>query len=353
MRVAISTGLGQGNREDAVGYVLEAERFGVSSVWSSEAWGTDAVTPLAYLAARTRSIKLGTSIMQVGPRSPALIAMTALSLAALSDDRFILGLGASGPQVMEGWHGVRYHPPLTRLRETVEIVRMALRGERVVYRGQVYELPLPDGEGRALKAGAPPREVPIYLATLGPRSLEVTGAIADGWLASSFMPDRAEAFFEPMRRGAAQAGRTFDAIDRHGGGVVAFGDDLDRLIAPRKPGFAFEIGAMGSRDHNFYKEAYARQGYRAVVEQVQALWLDRRRDEAAALIPDEFVQQANLLGTEEMVKQRIRVYRDAGITTLHVAPQGETLAERLATLGRFMDLVGNVNAEEPAPPARR
>jgi F420-dependent oxidoreductase-like protein len=345
MRVAVSTGLGQGNRDEAVSYVLEAERLGVSSVWSSEAWGTDAVTPLAYLAARTRQIKLGTSIMQSGTRSPALIAMTALTLAALSDDRFLLGLGTSGPQVIEGWHGVRYRPAVTRLRETVEIVRMAVRGERVVYRGKVYELPLPDGEGRALKAAAAPRHVPIYLATLGPRSLEMTGAIADGWLASAFMPDHAEAFFEPMRRGAEAAGRSFDAIDRHGGGVVAFGDDLDRLIAPRKPGFAFEIGAMGSRDRNFYKEAYERQGYAEVVQQVQELWLDRRRDEAAALIPDEFVLRANLLGTEEMVKQRIRVYRDAGVTTLHVSPQGETLGERLQTLGRLMDLVNTVNRE--------
>jgi F420-dependent oxidoreductase-like protein len=345
MRVAVSTGLGHGDRDEAVSYVLEAERLGVSSVWSSEAWGTDAVTPLAYLAARTRHIKLGTSIMQSGTRSPALIAMTALTLAALSDDRFLLGLGTSGPQVIEGWHGVRYRPAVTRLRETVEIVRMAVRGERVVYRGKVYELPLPDGEGRALKAAAAPRDVPIYLATLGPRSLEMTGAIADGWLASAFMPDHAEAFFAPMRRGAEAAGRSFDAIDRHGGGVVAFGDDLDRLIAPRKPGFAFEIGAMGSRDRNFYKEAYERQGYAEVVQQVQRLWLERRRDEAAALIPDEFVLRANLLGTEEMVKQRIGVYRDAGVTTLHVSPQGETLGERLQTLGRLMDLVNAANRE--------
>jgi F420-dependent oxidoreductase-like protein len=326
--------------------VLEAERLGVSSVWSSEAWGNDAVTPLAYLAARTRAIKLGTSIVQVGTRSPALIAMTALTLAALSDDRFILGLGTSGPQVIEGWHGVRYRFPVTRLRETVEIVRMALRGERVIYRGKVYELPLPDGEGRALKVAATPRAVPIYLATLSPRSLELTGTIADGWLASAFMPDHAEAFFEPMRRGAESAGRAFAAIDRHAGGVVAFGDDLDRLIAPRKPGFAFEIGAMGSRDHNFYKEAYERQGYGPLVQQVQTLWREHRRDEAAATIPDDFVLRANLLGTEEMVTQRLRVYRDAGVTTLHASPEGRTLAERVETLGRLMDLVKRVNSEE-------
>jgi alkanesulfonate monooxygenase SsuD/methylene tetrahydromethanopterin reductase-like flavin-dependent oxidoreductase (luciferase family) len=251
---------------------------------------------------------------------------------------------------MEGWHGVRYRPAVTRLRETVEIVRMAARGERVVFHGQVYDLPLPNGEGRALRTSAVPREIPIYLATLSPRSLAMTGAIADGWLASAFMPDHAEAFFEPMRRGAQAAGRSFDAIDRHGGGVVAFGDDLDRLIAPRKPGFAFEIGAMGSREHNFYKEAYERQGYGEVVERVQALWLEHRRDEAARLIPDDFVLKANLLGTEAMVKERIGVYRDAGITTLHVAPDGRTLGERLETLGRLMDLVRAVG--HPIRPAR-
>jgi F420-dependent oxidoreductase-like protein len=346
MRVAIGAGLGR-NRDEAVAYILEAERLGVDSVWAGEAWGTDAVTPLAYLAAKTSRIKLGTSIMQVGSRSPALIAMTAVSLAGLSDDRFILGLGTSGPQVIEGWHGVRFNPPLARLRETVAIVRMALRGERVTYAGKVYNLPLPDGEGRALKLSAEPRSVPIYLATLGPRSLEATGAIADGWIASSFMPDHAEAFFAPMRRGAEQAGRSFEAIDRVAGGVVAFSDDLERLIAPRKPGFAFEIGAMGSREHNFYKDAYERQGYADLVQRVQALWFERRRDEAAALIPDEFVLQANLLGTEQMVKQRLRVYRDAGITTLQVSPDGNTAAERLQTLGQLMDLVQAVNAESP------
>jgi F420-dependent oxidoreductase-like protein len=346
MRVAIGAGLGR-NRDEAVAYILEAERLGVDSVWAGEAWGTDAVTPLAYLAAKTSRIKLGTSIMQVGSRSPALIAMTAVSLAGLSDDRFILGLGTSGPQVIEGWHGVRFNPPLARLRETVAIVRMALRGERVTYAGKVYNLPLPDGEGRALKLSAEPRSVPIYLATLGPRSLEATGAIADGWIASSFMPDHAEAFFAPMRRGAEQAGRSFEAIDRVAGGVVAFSDDLERLIAPRKPGFAFEIGAMGSREHNFYKDAYERQGYADLVQRVQALWFERRRDEAAALIPDEFVLQANLLGTEQMVKQRLRVYRDAGITTLQVSPDGNTAAERLQTLGQLMDLVQTVNAESP------
>jgi alkanesulfonate monooxygenase SsuD/methylene tetrahydromethanopterin reductase-like flavin-dependent oxidoreductase (luciferase family) len=178
----------------------------------------------------------------------------------------------------------------------------------------------------------------------------MTGELADGWIASSFMPEHAGVFVDAIRRGAERAGRSFADLDLHAGGVVAFSDDLDRLIAPRKPGFAFEIGAMGSPGRNFYKNAYARQGYADLAERVQALWLERRRDEAAALIPDEFVITSNLLGTDDMVRQRIRVYRDAGVTTIRVSPAGETPLERLETLGRFMRLVNEVNAE-PTPAA--
>nr|WP_322797263.1 LLM class F420-dependent oxidoreductase [Tepidiforma sp.] len=347
MRVAISFGPGPGGWEESLAFAREAERLGVDSAWTSEAWGFDAVTPLALLAGQTSRLRLGTGILQAGTRTPALVAMTALTLASISGGRFILGLGSSGPQVIEGWHGIPFRAPLQRLRETVEIVRLAISGERLTYSGNHYTLPLPGGEGRPLRTSAPPAPVPIYLATLGPRALEVTGEIADGWIASSFMPTRARPFFDAIRRGTERAGRSLEDFDVVAGGVVAFGDDLERLIAPRKPGFAFEIGAMGSREHNFYKDAYARQGYAELVERVQALWLDRRREEAAALIPDAFVLEANLLGTDAMVRERIRAYRDAGVTTIQVAPEGTSLGERLETLGRFMDLVEAVNAEPP------
>lgn len=345
--VKVATGFGatRAGWDEGVSWVLEAEKLGVDSVWTSETWGFDAVTPLAYLAGKTSKVRLGTSIMQAGTRTPAAVAMTALTMASLSGGRFILGLGNSGPQVIEGWHGVRFDRPLQRLRELVEIVRLAASGERLTYNGKVYELPLPGGEGRALKTSAPPAQIPIYLATLGPRSLEVTGAIADGWLASSFTADNSAPLMGAIRRGAERAGRDFDTIERQAGGVVAFGDDLDRLIAPRKSGFAFEIGAMGSKEHNFYKDAYAMQGFGEAVDKVQALWFDRRRDEAAAAVPDELVVKANLLGTETMVKGRIRAYRDAGITSISVSPEGESLAERIETLGRFMALVKEVNGE--------
>lgn len=347
--VKIATGFGSGRGwDEAVSWVLEAEKLGVESVWTAEAWGFDAVTPLAYLAGKTETIKLGTSIMQAGTRTPALVAMTALTLQSLSNGRFMLGLGNSGPQVIEGWHGLPFDRPLQRMRELVEIVRMACSGERVSYNGKVYELPLPGGEGRALKTSAPPAHVPIYLATLGPRSLEVTGEIADGWLASSFTADNSKPLLDALKRGAAKAGRDFATIERQAGGVVQFGDDLEKLIAPRKAGFAFEIGAMGSPEHNFYKDAYVMQGFGEAADRVQALWLQRKREEAAQAVPDELVIKANLLGTEAMVKDRIRAYRDAGITSISVAPEGDSLAGRLDTLGRFMALVKEVNAEQPA-----
>ena len=344
LKVSVGLGLRDEDWEGMVSWATECERLGVDSIWNAETLGFDAATPLAFLAARTSTIKLGTGIMQVGARTPAAVAMTALSLASMSGDRFMLGLGTSGPQVIEGWHGVPFARPYTRLRETVEIVRLATSGERLAYEGKAFQLPLPGGEGRAIRPSAPARHVPIYLATLGPRSLELTGELADGWIASSFMPEHAEVFLKHIRVGVERAGRSFDEIDRRAGGVVQFGD-LDELIPPRKPGFAFEMGAMGSPEHNFYRDAYARQGYEELTQEVLKLWLDRRRDEAAALIPDEFVTSSNFLGSEDQVRDRIRAYRNNGITTLSPAPAGDTLEERLTTLGRFMDLVAEVNAE--------
>ena len=345
LKIAVGIGLANEDWEQSATWIREAERLGVDSAWTGEAWGFDAATPLAFLAARTSTIRLGTGILQAGSRSPANIAMTVLSLASMSGDRFSLGLGTSGPQVIEGWHGVPFNPAVTRLRETVEIIRIATSGERLSYSGKVYQLPLPGGEGKPLRSGAKPRRIPIYLATLGPKSLQMTGEIADGWIASSFMPDHADVFLDHIAAGASRAGRQLSELDLQAGGVVAFSDDLDRLIAPRKPGFAFEIGAMGSPSQNFYARAYHRQGYGELTRRVQELWHDRRREEAAQLIPDDFVLKSNLLGTHEMVKDRIRVYRDAGVTTLRVEPEGKTFDERLETLGRLMELAREVNAE--------
>jgi alkanesulfonate monooxygenase SsuD/methylene tetrahydromethanopterin reductase-like flavin-dependent oxidoreductase (luciferase family) len=229
------------------------------------------------------------------------------------------------------------------MRETAEIVRRAVRGERLEYSGSVYTLPLPGGEGKALRSAAKPQPgIPIYLATLSPKSLAMTGEIADGWLGTSFMPDHARIFFDHIATGAARAGRTLAALDLQAGGVVAFGDDLGPLIAPRKPGLAFSLGAMGSRQHNFYNDAYKRAGYVDVATEVQRLWLDGKREEAAARVPDELVLKTNLLGTEKMVRERLVKYREAGITTLRVEPAADDIETRVSTLGRLMDLVREI-----------
>ncbi|MGB2695213.1 MAG: LLM class F420-dependent oxidoreductase [Dehalococcoidia bacterium] len=349
MRVSITVGAVGAARddwEDVATFVQEAERLGVHSVWSAEAWGNDAVTPLAYLAAKTTRIMLGTGIMQAGTRTPALVAMTAMTMESLSQGRFIVGLGASGPQVIEGWHGIPFKQPLQRMREIIEIMRLVSSGERVSYKGKIYELPLPGGEGKPLRASSTPREhIPVYLATLGPKSLEMTGELADGWLGTSFMPEHADVFFDHIRAGAERAGRSFDDIDLQAGGTVAFSDDVDGLIQRRKQGLAFTLGAMGSRQHNFYNAAFQRAGYQDVAVEVQKLWLDGKRDEAAQRVPDELAVKTNLLGTEDMVKERLRTYRDAGVITLRVDPIGRNVKERLETLARTVDLVNAVNQE--------
>src|SRR5712692_3697019 len=345
MQLAITFAPAKDDWQAAVSYAIEAERLGIDMIWSVETWGYDAATPLAYLAAKTSRIHLGTGIMQIGARTPAMTAMTAMSLASLSDGRFMLGLGVSGPQVMEGWHGVRFARPLQRTREVIDVVRMVTRGERLAYHGQIYELPLPGGEGKALVSSARPQpDIPIYLATLGPKSLELTGELASGWLGTSFIPEHASLFFDSIAAGAQRAGRSLADLDLQvAAGVVAFSDDVERLIPPRKPGLAFTLGAMGSREHNFYNDTYRRMGYADVALEVQNLWLNKQRDAAAALVPDELVLKTNLIGTEDTVRQRLRVYQAAGVTTLRVEPDGKTPDECLTTLARLMDLVKEVS----------
>src|SRR5690348_9085146 len=341
MKLAITFAPVKDNWQAAVDYAIEAERLGIDMAWTAETWGYDGATPLAYLAAKTSRLRLGTGILQVGARTPALTAMTAMSLASLSGDRFLLGLGVSGPQVIEGWHGVRFARPLQRLRETIEIVRQITRGERLVYQGEIYQLPLPGGEGKELTSSVPPRpKLPVYLATLGPKSLELTGELADGWLGTSFIPEHASLFFDAIESGAARANRTLADLDLQvSAGVVSFSDDVEKLIPPRKPGLAFTLGAMGSREHNFYNETYRRMGYADTALEVQNLWLNRQRDAAIARVPDELVLKTNLLGTEDMIRERLRVYQATGVTTLRVEPDGKTLDTRLGTLARLVDLV--------------
>jgi F420-dependent oxidoreductase-like protein len=344
MKVAIGFGgPASGNRrdfEETLRFAVEAERLGVDSAWTAEAWGMDAVAPLAFLAARTTRLRLGTGILQVSARVPSMTAMTALTLANISGDRFLLGLGASGPQVVEGLHGVPFQRPLQRLRETVEIARMAFRGERLEYSGRHTVLPLPGGQGKALRLAQPANPgIPIYLATLSPAGLALCGELADGWLGTSFTPEHADAHLAHLAAGAARAGRKLADLDLCVGAAVAFAADPEPLIRRRKPHLAFTLGAMGSATTNFYNEAYRRGGFEEVAREVQQLWLAGRREEAAARVPDEMVMQTCLFGSEAAVAQRIRRYRDVGITTLRLEPLGEDTQARLDTLGRAVELV--------------
>jgi F420-dependent oxidoreductase-like protein len=345
MRVAIG---GAVLTADDVDFVVEAERLGAHSVWVPEAWGQDALTPLAYLAARTSRIRLGSGIAQIGARTPANLAMSALSLQALSGGRFLLGVGTSGPQVMEGWHGVRFSSPLAATRETIEIVRRVAAGEKLEYHGRVFDLPLPAGPGRAIRSMLPPAPVPLYIAALGPKNLALTGELADGWIGNAFLPECADAFLPFLDEGIARAGggRSRADLDLLMPVAAEFTDDVDEAAARHARGYAFTIGAMGSKDRNFYNAAFARQGFGDDVAAVQALWLAGRREEAAERVPLELGLKTNLLGTPAMVKARLRLYRAAGITTLQAKLAGP-LQHKLDTLAQLIDLVSEVNEEEP------
>ncbi len=351
LKVAVGIGgPASGGRRDwpeVVRFAVESERLGADFCWSAEAWGQDCVAPLAYLAARTQRMRLGTGIMQISARVPSMAAMTAMTMAAISGDRFVLGLGVSGPQVVEGLQGVAFGQPLGRLTEYLDILDLAFAGEPLAYRGSHYVLPRPGGEGKVLRlAQRAERKIPVYLAALGPRGLELTGARADGWLASTFIPEASAAFTDPIRRGARHAGRDLADLDLQAGGPVKFGTDLGPLLGEVKRSLAFRLGAMGSRAHNFYNLACQRAGFEAEALRVQDLWLDGRRAEAAEAVPDDVARRSAFVGTDEDVRDRLRAFRAAGITTVRAEPDGATTDEKLATLARFMDLVRELRSGE-------
>ncbi len=290
--------------------------MGVDVGWVVGVWDTDAATPLAHLAARTDRILPGAGVFQLGVRSAVMTAQTAGTLANLSDGRFLLGLGASGPEVIEGLHGVPFAYALARMRETLDVIDLALSGERVVYQGEHLRLPLPGGEGRALRLGArTDHPIPRYLAALSPKMLELTGERADGWLGTAFVLEGAGTFLRHLRAGAARAGRDLAALDICQGAEVAFARDeseLAGMVQARKPGLAFTLGGMGSATTNFYQRAYARQGFADVAAEAQRRWLAGDRRGAAAVIPDDMVLATTLIGTEEMVAARLQAWRKAG-----------------------------------------
>ncbi|MPY82091.1 MAG: LLM class flavin-dependent oxidoreductase [Actinophytocola sp.] len=328
-------------------FVVQAEKLGLDICWVAEAWGSDGPSALGYCAARTERMLLGSGVMQVGTRTPVAVAQAAITLSNLSEGRFVLGLGASGPQVIEGLHGVPFARPLARMRETVEIVRNLLAGGKLAYSGGEFQIPLPGGEAVPMRLSMRAHHpIPIYLATLSPAMLRLTGEIADGWLGTSFVPEgAADAYFAHLDAGLARAGRYRADLDVCQGAEVAFAADEDalrRMVAGRKKELAFSLGGMGSESANFYNNAYSRQGWAEVAAEVRKRWQAGDRDGAAGLVTDEMVLGTTLIGTEPMVRNRLRVWRDAGVNTVRLYPAGHTLDERLSTLATAIDIVREI-----------
>jgi F420-dependent oxidoreductase-like protein len=346
MKVAIGIGSAYYNGDDwqdLVDYTVDADQMGVDYVWSAEAWGMDAVVPLAYLAGKTQHIKLGTGIIQISSRVPPMIAMTAQSLRTVSNNRFVLGLGVSGPQVVEGLHGAAFAKPLSRLRECVDIIKMGLASERIAYQGKHYVLPRPGGEGKPIRLSQPPQaDLPIYLATLGPKAMEMTGEMANGWLGTSFIPEQADIFLDPLKRGLAKSGRQLSDIDVQVGGSLEIDEDVERLIEARRAAMAFTLGGMGSAQTNFYNDAFRRAGYEDAAIEVQSLWVNGDKEAAIRAVPDEMVLKTNLIGTREMVIERVKAYAEAGVTTLRITTSGKNWRERTETLAEATDLIHSI-----------
>lgn len=344
MRLAINLGYwGAGNGPDNLVLAQEADRLGYAVAWVAEAYGSDAPTILSWVGAQTSQIGLGSAVLQIPARTPAMTAMTAATLDSLSGGRFHLGLGVSGPQVSEGWHGVRFDRPLARTREYVDIVRMALRRETVAYAGRHFTLPLPDGPGKALKLTVRPARggaIPIYLAAVGPKNLELTGEIADGWLAIFFSPEHSGELLDSLRTGAVRGGRGtigdplagFDIVPTVPVVVTETEADRDYGYAAVSAYAALYIGGMGSREKNFYNQLACRMGFEKEAALVQDLYLDGRARDAAAAVPRAFLDATALIGSRDQIRDRLGAYAAAGVTTLSVAATAPSLDRRRATL---------------------
>jgi F420-dependent oxidoreductase-like protein len=332
-------GLGMGRR-DQLQVVQEAERLGFDSVWAAEAYGSDAASVLAWLAAGTSTIKLGSAIFQMPGRSAAMTAMTAATIDELSGGRMVLGIGSSGPQVAEGWHGQRFGRQLQRTREYVEVVRMALARDRVEYHGQTIELPLPDGPGKALKLTISPVQdrIPIYLAAIGPKNTALAGEIADGWIHTFFSPEHVADLRALLEEGASRSGRSLEHFDMAPTVNVCVSDDRELARKLMRPVLALYVGGMGSREQNFYNKLVQRYGFEAAAKEVQDLYLDGKATAAGEAIPDELIDMVSLCGPSDVVRDRLAAFRDAGVGTLMVTPMAFTADDRIAQLRAIAEL---------------
>jgi F420-dependent oxidoreductase-like protein len=327
--------------EDQLALVQEAERLGYDSVWTAEAYGSDAATILGWVAQATSRIRIGSAIFQMPGRSPAMTAMTAATLDQLSGGRMILGIGSSGPQVAEGWHGQRFARQLARTREYVAVVRMALARERVVFDGDTLTLPLPDGPGKPLKLTIAPvqERIPIYLAAIGPKNTALAAEIADGWIPTLFSPEHVAEFRPLLEEGFARDGsKGFDDFEIAPMVNVMISDDVDAARDAMRHYVALYVGGMGSRDKNFYNALVRRYGFEDAAERVQDLYLEGKRDEAAAALPAELIDTVTLVGPPDRVRERLGVFRDAGVGTLLLSPMAWTREERLTQLRLVAEL---------------
>jgi F420-dependent oxidoreductase-like protein len=308
--------------EEQLNAAKAAEALGYDSIWTAEAYGSDAATILAWIAGHTSRIKLGSDVFQIPGRTAAMTAMTAATIDQLSNGRMILGLGTSGPQVAEGWHGQRFGKQLQRTREYFDVVRLALSRERLIYKGETLELPLPDGPGKALKLTIGPKQerIPLYLAAIGPNNTRLAGEIADGWLPSFFSPEHIGLFQPLLEQGAARSGRSLDGFQIAPTVSVHISDDIESARDFMRPALALYIGGMGSREQNFYNTLIQQYGFEREASEIQDLYLDGKREEACRAVPDALIDLVSLVGPRERVAERLAAFRQAGVATLIASP---------------------------------
>ncbi|TDD29305.1 LLM class F420-dependent oxidoreductase [Kribbella turkmenica] len=347
MRLGLNIGFvfGGDDHLDHLRLVKEAERLGFSVTWAAEAYGSDAATLLAWIAAQTSTIDVGAAVFQIPARTPAMAAMTAATLDRLSNGRFRLGLGVSGPQVSEGWHGVRFDKPLARTREYVAIVNAAMRRETVAFEGEHFTLPLPDGPGKALKLSIHPirDHVPVYLAAVGPKNLELAGEIADGWLGILNDPAYLGEQLKHIATGRQTCQKGLDDFDVVASVPVMTGADLQAAADPIRGYAALYIGGMGSREKNFYNALAVRMGYAEEAKRIQDLYLDKQHRDAMAAVPHGFIDGISLLGDKERMAEKLTAYAEAGATTVALTPFAPTVDQRIAdlrTVAEALELAG-------------
>ena len=347
MRLGVNMGYwGAGNDGENLDVAKEADRLGYSVCWAAEAYGSDAATVLTWIAAHTERMDVGSAVFQIPARTPAMTAMTAATLDTLSNGRFRLGLGVSGPQVSEGWHGVPFGSPLGRTREYVDIVRKALTRERLTHDGEHYRLPLPGGPGKAVKLTVHPvrEKIPVYLAAIGPKNLELTGEIADGWLPVFYSPEHAAEHIERIKAGRAKAGKTdLEGFDVAPTVPLVVGDDVQACADPIRWYASLYIGGMGSKEQNFYNRLARRMGFEQAADEVQAKYLAKDYAGAAAAVPFEFIDATSLIGPKERIAERMTAFAESGVTTLSVAAAFgdlKTRTEILRTAVEAAELAG-------------